>query len=220
MAGGAALLAARAPGARRLLLLALAAEQRPRQHCPGRAKPRKLHFQHLDPVSGCLRTLAQPGILLAQHVDRRLLAPRSPESHTQMGDLVGRQLRQRRPDRPELDEPGLQGLLPGLGPVQGTAQPEDLLRQRPNPVRLIAQPSQRRAESNVLVVMPAYGLLVPLRRLLLTSQPLAQEGDLPVQPGHLLAQITSFRAQGLDLGLLVLRPLQGRAQPAPLLVRR
>ena len=126
-----------------------------------------------------------------------------------MGGLVGRQLRQRRPDRPELDEPGLQGLLPGLGPVQGNAQPEDLLRQRPNPVRLIAQPSQRRAVLNVLVVLPAYGLLVPLRRLLLTSQPLPQTGELPVQPGYLLTQLTSFRAQRLDRGLLVLRLLQG-----------
>ena len=56
MAGGCALLAARASGARRLLLLALAAEQRPRQYRSGRAKPRKLHFQRLDPVPGCLRT--------------------------------------------------------------------------------------------------------------------------------------------------------------------
>ena len=50
---------------------------------------------------------------------------------------------------------------------------------------------------NVLVVLSAYGLLVPLRRLLLTGQPLAQTGDLPVQPGHLLAQLTAFRAPHL-----------------------
>ena len=36
---------------------------------------------------------------------------------------------------------------------------------------------------------------------------------------HLLAQLTAFRAQGLDRGLLVLRPLQARTQPAPLRVR-
>ena len=104
---------------------------------------------------------------------------------------------------------GLHGLFPGLGAVQGKAQPEDLVRQRPNPVRLFAQPSQRRAQLNVLVVLSAYGLLVPLRRLLLTGQPLAQTGDLPVQPGHLLAHLTAFRAQGLDRGLLVLPPAPG-----------
>ena len=81
------------------------------------------------------------------------------------------------------EKPGkldLHGLFPGLGAVQGKAQPEDLVRQRPNPVRLFAQPSQRRAQLNVLVVLSAYGLLVPLRRLLLTGQPLTQTGDLPV----------------------------------------
>ena len=65
--------------------LALAAEQRPRQHCPGRAKPRKLHFQRLDPVPGCLRTLAQPGVLPGQRSDRGLLAPRSPQRPAQLG---------------------------------------------------------------------------------------------------------------------------------------
>ena len=51
MAGRAALLAAPTLGARRLLLLALAAEQRLRQHRPGRVKLRELRFQRLDPTS-------------------------------------------------------------------------------------------------------------------------------------------------------------------------
>ena len=44
MTGSASLLAALAPGAQLLLLLALAAEQRLRQHGPGRAELRKLGF--------------------------------------------------------------------------------------------------------------------------------------------------------------------------------
>ena len=187
---------------------------------PDRAKLGRLNRQRRFPGLQLPHGPAQTGVLLAQHVHRRLLAPRPPQGRTQLGSLVGRQLRQRRPDRPELDQSSLQGLPPGLGSVQSNAQPEDLLRQRPNPVRLIAQPSQRRAVLNVLVVLPAYGLLVPLRRLLLTSQPLPQTGELPVQPGYLLTQLTSFRAQRLDRGLLVLRLLQGRAQPAPRLVCR
>ncbi len=107
-------------------------------------------------------------------------------------DLVDRQLRKRCSDRAELGNPGRQLLVGPLGHVQRKAQPEDLVRQRPNPVRLIEQPSQHRAQLNVLVVLSAYGLL---------------------------AQLTAFRAQGFDRGLLILRPLQGRTQPASVLVR-
>ena len=63
MAGRAAPLAAPTPGARRLPLLALAAEQRLRQHRPGRAKLRELGFQRLDPALRCLRGPAQTGHL-------------------------------------------------------------------------------------------------------------------------------------------------------------
>ena len=48
-------------------------------------KPRKLHFQRLDPVSGCLRTLAPPGVLPGQRFDRGLLAPQSPQRPAQLG---------------------------------------------------------------------------------------------------------------------------------------
>ena len=79
MAGRAALLAARTPRARRLLLLALAPVERLRQQRPGRAKPRKLGLQRLDSVPRRLRTLAQPGVLPGKGLDRRLLASRSPQ---------------------------------------------------------------------------------------------------------------------------------------------
>ena len=66
---------ARALAARLLLLtLALAAEERLRQHGPGRAKPGKLPFQPLGSGLRDLHRLAQPGILLAQRHDRAALA--------------------------------------------------------------------------------------------------------------------------------------------------
>ena len=68
------------------------------------------------------------------------------------------------------------------------------------------------------VELLAYRLLVPLRRLFLTGEPFAQTVELSAQPGHLLAQLAAFRAQGVDRGLPVLHPLQGRTQPAALLV--
>ena len=61
VAGRAALLAALVFRARLVLLLALAAVERPRQHRPGRTKPLKLDFQRLDPVPRRLRALAQGG---------------------------------------------------------------------------------------------------------------------------------------------------------------
>ena len=144
MAGGAALLAARASGARRLLLLALAAEQHLRQHRPGRAKPGKLRFQRLDPVPRRLHALAQPGVLPGQRFDRGLLAPRSPQRPAQVGIRNGQQLRQRLPDRSKPGKLGLKRLpdctkfgrlnlqrrLPGLQLPHGPAQPSVLLAER------------------------------------------------------------------------------------------
>ena len=122
--------------------------QRLRQRLPDRSKPGKLGLECLPDSRGSLGRLnlqrrfpglqlphgpAQTGVVLAQRLDRRLLAPRSPQRRAQLSGLVGRQLRQRRPGRPELDEPGLQLLLPGLEHLQGMAQPEDLVGQRSGP---------------------------------------------------------------------------------------
>ena len=74
MTGGAALLAALAPGAWLLLLLALAAVECLRQHAPSRAKLGKLPFQALGPGLRGLHRLAQPGDLHAQRHDRAALA--------------------------------------------------------------------------------------------------------------------------------------------------
>ena len=79
VAGRAALLAALALRARFVLLLALAPEQLLRQHGPRRAQLRKLGLQRLEPAARTLHGLAQPGVLLTQHVVRRLLAPRPPQ---------------------------------------------------------------------------------------------------------------------------------------------
>ena len=128
VAGGAALPAALASGARGLLLLALAAEQRLRQHGLGRAKPRKLRLQRLDPVPRRLCALAQPGVLSGQGLDRGLLAPRPPQGRPHLSGPVERKLRQRRPDRSKLRKPGRQLLLPGLGHLKGNTQPVGLPR--------------------------------------------------------------------------------------------
>ena len=98
-AGGAVLLAAWAPGARLLLLLALAAVERPRQHGPGRAKPREIGFQRLDPVARRLRALAQPGVLTGQGPDRGLPAPRAAQDPAPLGVHAGQRCRQCLPGR-------------------------------------------------------------------------------------------------------------------------
>ncbi len=60
-AGCAGLPTPRTPGARLLLLLALATELRLRQHRPGRARLRQLGFQLLVAPLQCLHGLVQPG---------------------------------------------------------------------------------------------------------------------------------------------------------------
>ena len=97
VAGRAALLAALVFRARLVLLLALAAVERPRQHRPGRTKPLKLDFQRLDPVPRRLRALAQAGVLPGQRLDRSLLAPRPSQSPAEIGVCNGQRLRQRLP---------------------------------------------------------------------------------------------------------------------------
>ena len=265
MAGRAALLAALAFRARLVLLFALAAVERPRQHSSGRAKPLKLDFQRLDPVPRRLRALAQPGVLpgqrldrgllaprpsqspaeigvcngqrlrqrlpdrskpgklgleclpdraklgrlnlqrrfpglqlphgpaqtgvvLAQRLDRRLLAPRPPQRRAQSSSLVGRQLRQRRPGRPELDEPGLQLLLPGLEHLQGMAQPEDLVGQRSGPGLAVAQYPHLPMEPKGLAGQLPGGLPDALRALLLPVEALVQLEDLLVPPDRLVVE--------------------------------
>ena len=64
-AGCAGLPTPRTPGARLLLLLALATELRLRQHRPGRARLCQLGFQLLVAPLQCLHGLVQPGNLLA-----------------------------------------------------------------------------------------------------------------------------------------------------------
>ena len=81
---------------------------------PDRAKLGRLNRQRRFPGLQLPHGPAQTGVLLAQHVHRRLLAPRSPQGRTQLGSLVERQLRQRRPGRPKLGEPGFNFSLPAL----------------------------------------------------------------------------------------------------------
>ena len=144
VAGRAALLAALVFRARLVLLLALAAVERPRQHRPGRTKPLKLDFQRLDPVPRRLRALAQAGVLPGQRLDRSLLAPRPSQSPAEIGVCNGQRLRQRLPDRPKPGKLGLECLpdraklgrlnrqrrFPGLQLPHGPAQTGVALAQR------------------------------------------------------------------------------------------
>ena len=213
VAGRAALLAALVFRARLVLLLALAAVERPRQHRPGRTKPLKLDFQRLDPVPRRLRALAQAGVLPGQRLDRSLLAPRSPQRRAQLSSLVGRQLRQRRPGRPKLGEPGLQLLLPGLEHLQGMAQPEDLVGQRPGPGLGVAQYPHLPVEPKGLAGQLLRGLPDALRPLLLLVEARVQPGVLLVPPDHLLVEPAEFRAKRPDGLLLVRGRLQDGAPP-------
>ena len=122
MAGRAALLAALAFRARLVLLLALAAVERLRQHRPGRAKLRDLGLQRLLLVFRLLQRrtktieIQAKGVdLPGQQPDRVLLILKSPQCRTEMFD----HLRQR-PDR----------ALPGLRLLDGLAQIADLVTQR------------------------------------------------------------------------------------------
>ena len=290
VAGRAALLAALVFRARLVLLLALAAVERPRQHRPGRTKPLKLDFQRLDPVPRRLRALAQAGVLpgqrldrsllaprpsqspaeigvcngqrlrqrlpdrskpgklgfeclpdraklgrlnlqrrfpglqlphgpaqtavvLAQRLDRRLLAPRSPQRRAQLSSLVGRQLRQRRPGRPKLGEPGLQLLLTGFGHLQGMAQPENLVGQRPGAGLGGAQYPHLPVEPKGLAGQLLRGLPDALRPLLLLVEARVQPDVLLVPPDHLLVEPAEFRAKRPDGLLLVRGRLQDGAPP-------
>ena len=161
MAGRAALLAAPTPGARRLLLLALAPEQRLRQHRPGRVKLRELRFQRLEAVPRCLRGPAQTGVLPGQFVDRGLLAPRSSQELAQLSVFGARRERPRRLGRAQ--QPGLQAFLRGLGSLQRVAQPADVVGQRPDPVLLIAQFPRAVMQPHGLVQQPTQGVVLGVR---------------------------------------------------------
>ena len=62
-----------------------------------------------------------------------------PSISTRLRGLVERQLRQRRPGRAELGNPGRQLLLGEFGPFQGKARPVVLVGHCPNLGRLFAQ---------------------------------------------------------------------------------
>ena len=161
MAERAALLAAPTPGARRLLLLALAAEQRLRQHRPGRVKLRELRFQRLEAVPRRLRGPAQTGVLPGQFVDRGLLAPRSSQELAQLSVFGARRERPRRLGRAQ--QPGLQAFLRGLGGLQRVAQPAGVVGQRPDPVLLIAQFPRAVIQPHGLVQQLTQGVVLGVR---------------------------------------------------------
>ena len=128
VAGRAVLLAALTLRARFVLLLALAAVERSRQHRSGRAKPLKLGFQRLDPVPRRLRALAQAGVLPGQRLDRSLLAPRPSQSPAEIGVCNGQRLRQRLPDRPKPGKLGFECL-----PDRAKFGRQNLQRRFPGP---------------------------------------------------------------------------------------
>ena len=130
-----------------------------------------------------------------------------------MSGLVARQLRQRRSERPKLHKPGLQLVIPGVGHLQGKAQPVDLVGQRPGPGLAVAQYPHLPMESKGLVGQRPAGLPEALRPLLLLVQPLVQPSDLLVPPDHLLVEPGDLFAQRPDGVLLARGSLQGGGAP-------
>ena len=180
---------------------------------PDRAKLGRLNLQRRFPGLQLPHGPAQTAVVLAQRLDRRLLAPRSPQRRAQLSSLVGRQLRQRRPGRPKLGEPGLQLLLTGFGHLQGMAQPETLVGQRPGAGLGVAQYPHLPVEPKGLAGQLLRGLPDALRPLLLLVEARVQPGVLLVPPDHLLVEPAEFRAKRPDGLLLVRGRLQDGAPP-------
>ena len=131
-----------------------------------------------------------------------------------MSGLVERQLRQRRPGRAELGNPGRQLLLGELRPFQGKAQPVVLVGHGPNLGRLFAQYPVLPVQAQVLARQLLGGLPDALRPLLLLVQLLVEVADRLVPPAHLPVQPGDFLAQRLDRFLALRRLFQGRASPS------
>ena len=175
MTGGAALLAALAPGAWLLLLLALAAVECLRQHAPSRAKPGKLPFQALGPGLRGLHRLAQPGDLHAQRHDRAALARldaglRKEFSQPRHFRLEEKRVLRRAPDLLRLLGGRLQLVPAGVElPLQRTRpgtgihlRPAQFFRARLRRVR--PRPLLLRAGMRLFVQRPPVGLLARRRR--------------------------------------------------------
>ena len=238
VAGRAVLLAAWAPGARLLLLLALAAVERPRQHGPGRAKPREIGFQRLDPVARHLRALAQPGVLTGQGPDRGLPAPRSAQDPAQLGVHAGQRCRQCLPGRAKPGKAGFRRRPAGLCRLHGLAQPGILLVQpadrgllAPRPpqdvaqvIRLVERQLRQRRPGRAQLRKPGLQLVLPgLGHFQGMAQPVSLVGQRP-DPGLAVAQYPPFpvETKGLAGQLLAglpeaLRPLLPLLQPLVLL---
>ena len=186
VSGGAALLAALAPGARLLLLLALAAVERLRQDAPGRPQPVELGLQRLD-ARGQRRVLrrqipnlgAQPAILLPQRRDQ----PRGPHDRRPEPIVALAQPRDRA--LPGCHQPlgrreplvellaqrlGHAGALAGhlhnlrAASIEVLLQPVDLvLAPRLDPLPVLVSPVQRNAKIGHLVVQEPEPALQRLR---------------------------------------------------------
>ena len=131
-----------------------------------------------------------------------------------MSGLVERQLRQRRPGRTELGNPGRQLLVRELGPFQGKAQPVVLVGHRPHPGRCLAQYPVLPVQAQVLARQLPGGLPDALGPLPLLVQLLVEVGNRLVPPAHLPAQPGDLLAQRLDRFSALRRRFQGRASPS------
>ena len=94
-------------------------------------------------------------------------------------------------------QPGLQAPLHRLGPLQRIPQPPNVVRQRHNPVVLVAKPPRPGVELDGLVQHPAHGGLVDT---LLPQNPVqpAYLGRLHLRPRRRLAQPGDLPAQRHD----------------------
>ena len=236
VAGSATPLAARPAGARPLPLLALAAAQRLRQHRPGRTQLHKLRLLRPDPPPQRLLRPTQPRVLLPQPDERGLPATRLRQSLAQSHVRRSRRHRPRRLRRALQSD--LQALLHRLGPLQRIPQPPNVVRQRHNPVVLVAKPPRPIVEPDGLVQQPAQrGLVVALlaqnlvqpanlgRLDLRRRRRLAQPGNLPAQrrlavPARLDAGIRKQLAETGYLRLQRQRVLRRAARFLRLLDRR
>ena len=192
MPGRAALLAAPAVRARRLLPLAPAAEDRLRQHGSRRAELDNPGLQARSVGAQRLDLLAQPFVCLAQRLDGLVPVAQSSEERGHQRTPV---------------ELGLQPLL-DCGLPQGDFQIADAPPQHSDEVHLVVVSRQLPALQLGFEGQPADCRLEVLQLLLLAAQP----AGLPVQPTGLPAQGTDFPAQRLDRVLPLARAFQRLAQ--------
>ena len=145
------MLAALAPCARLLLLLALAPVEPLRHHRAARAQLGKLGFQRFNPAPRSLRGPVQTGVLPGQRFDRRLLATRAAQASAQLHVHARERRRQCPPGRAKPGNAGLRRLPAGSRRLHRLAQTGVLLAQPLDHGLLTPRPLEHGAQLSSLV---------------------------------------------------------------------